>query len=255
MSEATVNVSNISSSTTKDKLHEFFSFCGDIKSIDLRSEGDYKQSAVIAFTKHSAANTALMLNDGTLDGEKLHITSDVQHNNHKEQQERSAPFEQSDKPRAGIAAEYLAKGYKLSDHILQRAIEIDNKQGISKRFLDYIHSLDTSLGQKALGPEQTVSGKVQSTLKEAQDKAKTIDEQKGYSKVAHEYYSKAISSPFGKSVFDFYTNTSKQVRDIHEEARRMVDQHKGQPASSPSGGATGSDARPTPTTQAAPTVV
>jgi len=255
MSEATVNVSNISSTTTKEQLYEFFSFCGDIKSIDLKPEGDSKQSAVITFTKHSAANTALMLNDGTLDGEKLHITSDVQHNNHKEQQERSAPFEQSDKPRAGIAAEYLAKGYKLSDHILQRAIEIDNKQGISKRFLDYIHSLDTSLGQKALGPEQTVSGKVQSTLKEAQDKAKTIDEQKGYSKIAHEYYSKAISSPFGKSVLDFYTSTSKQVRDIHEEARRMVDQHKDQPASSPFSGATGSDAQPTPTTQATPTIV
>jgi hypothetical protein len=26
-----------------------------------------------------------------------------------------------------VAAEYLAKGYKLSDHILQRAIEIDSQ--------------------------------------------------------------------------------------------------------------------------------
>jgi hypothetical protein len=49
-----------------------------------------------------------------------------------------------------------------------------------------MHSLDTSLGQKALGPEQTVSGKMQSTLKGAQVKARTIDEQKGISKVAHE---------------------------------------------------------------------
>jgi hypothetical protein len=49
-----------------------------------------------------------------------------------------------------------------------------------------MNSLDTSLGQKALGPEQTVSGKMQSTLKDAQDKARTIDEQKGISKVAHE---------------------------------------------------------------------
>lgn len=56
-----------------------------------------------------------------------------------------APLEQSDKPRAGskhppvsfnlqvakptcdrlVAAEYLAKGYKLSDNILQRAIHLD----------------------------------------------------------------------------------------------------------------------------------
>ena len=49
-----------------------------------------------------------------------------------------------------------------------------------------MQSLDTSVGQKALGPDQTVSGKVQSTLKGAQNRAKTIDEQKGISKVAHE---------------------------------------------------------------------
>ena len=57
------------------------------------------------------------------------------------------PLDQSDKPRAGskhpsvffrdrkptmtgdclVAAEYLAKGYKLSDGILQRAIQLDSK--------------------------------------------------------------------------------------------------------------------------------
>jgi hypothetical protein len=57
-----------------------------------------------------------------------------------------APLDQSDKPRAGskhlppyrlqnqlviptydclVAAEYLAKGYKLSDNILERAINLD----------------------------------------------------------------------------------------------------------------------------------
>ncbi|KAG2115463.1 hypothetical protein DEU56DRAFT_933002 [Suillus clintonianus] len=257
-----VTVSNISPSTTQEKLHEFFSFCGNIKSIDLKSDGDSKPSAVVTFEKPSSAGTALMLNGGTLDGEHLHITSDVEFNNHHEQsQHSSSPFEQSDKPRAGIAAEYLAKGYKLSDHILQRAIEIDNKQGISKRFLDYMRGLDTSVGQKALGPDQTVSGKLQSTIRGAQTRAKTIDDQKGYSKIAHEYYSKAISSPLGKSVFDFYTNTSKQVRDIHEEARRMVDHQPatssaaGNAAHATSTGAAGPDAQPSPATQAAPTVV
>ncbi|KAG2094623.1 uncharacterized protein F5147DRAFT_407231 [Suillus discolor] len=252
-----VTVSNISSSTTQEKLHEFFSFCGNIKSIDLKSEG---QSAVVTFEKPSSVGTALMLNGGTLDGEQLNITSDVEHHNHQEQPHHSSsPFEQSDKPRAGIAAEYLAKGYSLSDHILQRAIEIDNKQGISKRFLDYMRGLDTTVGQKALGSDQTVSGRVQSTLQSARTRAKTIDEQKGYSKVAHE----AISSPFGKSVLEFYTNTSKQVRDIHEEARRMADQHPGTSSSAANTSGThasstntaGPDAEPGLATQASPTIV
>ena len=33
-------------------------------------------------------------------------------------------------------------------------------------------------------------------------------------------------SPLGQNVREFYTNTSKQVRDIHEEARRIADHEK-----------------------------
>lgn len=36
-----------------------------------------------------------------------------------------------------------------------------------------------------------------------------------------QYYTRAISSPFGQKVFQFYTTTSKQVLDIHEEAKRL----------------------------------
>lgn len=79
-----------------------------------------------------------------------------------------------------VAAEYLAKGYTLSDQILQRAIELDNKQGISRRFLSYFQSLDTSLGARALGPGKTISGGLQGTIAHA----KEVDEQKGYSKQA-----------------------------------------------------------------------
>lgn len=38
------------------------------------------------------------------------------------------------------------------------------------------------------------------------------------------YYSKAIRSPLGQKVRAFYTTTSKQVMDIHEEARRIASQ-------------------------------
>ena len=48
------------------------------------------------------------------------------------------------------------------------------------------------------------------------------------------YYLKAIASPLGQQVRDFYTSTSKQVIDIHAEARRIAAQEKvkaGGPAS------------------------
>ncbi|TDL23196.1 hypothetical protein BD410DRAFT_787512 [Rickenella mellea] len=217
MSTYSVNVSNLAPSTTEAQLHDFFTFCGKIVSIDFKESS---KSAVVHFEKSSAAKTALMLNGGTLDGSQLTVESDIVHPEDGDgPHPDGAPFHQSDKPRAGIAAEYLAKGYVLSDQVLQRAIEIDNKQGISKRFLSYMKGLDSSIGSRAVGPDQTISGKVHSTLTD-------IDQKKGISKTATDYYSKAVASSFGQKVLAFYTTTSKQILDIHEEARRMANVQK-----------------------------
>ncbi|KAF8272644.1 hypothetical protein EI94DRAFT_1718009 [Lactarius quietus] len=210
----TVNVSGIAASTTEQHLHDFFS----ISQIDLDETGPSK-SAVINFEKPSAAKTALMLNDGSLDGAHLTVHSDIVH-----QDEEETPH--SDKPRAAIAAEYLAKGYKLSDNVLQRAIQYDNEKGISTRFLNYFQSLDVSIGAKALGPDQKISSKFTSTIQTATQHARTVDEQKGYTKVAGDYYARALSSSFGQRVRSFYTSTSKQIFDIHEEARRIAGEDK-----------------------------
>jgi hypothetical protein len=77
----------------------------------------------------------------------LTVTSDVDHEDEKQDEHDKKPIEQSDKPRAGskvpfinlskfalilieyaVAAEYLARGYTLSDDILRRAIDIDSKR-------------------------------------------------------------------------------------------------------------------------------
>jgi len=224
----TVNVSGIESSTTKQQLVEFFSFCGRISKIDVTETGPSKV-AVVHFEKPSAVKTALMLNGSLLDGGTLSVHSDTVHPDEEEPEANhvpGTPLDQSDKPRAGIAAEYLAKGYKLSDGILQRAIQLDAEKGISKRFLNYFQSVDSSIGAKTLGPDQTISGKVTSTIQTATQHAKTVDEQKGYSKVAGDYYTSALGSHLGQRVRAFYTTTSKQILDIHEEARRIADEHK-----------------------------
>jgi hypothetical protein len=160
-------------------------------------------------------------------------------------------LDQSDKPRAAIAAEYLAKGYVLSDHILQRAIELDKKQGISKRFLGYFQSLDSTLGQKALGPDQTISGKVQSSVSGGIIQAKSFDEQKGLTKKIGDYYTRTLSSPFGLKVQAFYTTTAKQVHDIHEEARRLAGWNKTDDAEPPTTAAEPPTTAAEPSTKAA----
>ncbi|KAF7296491.1 RRM domain-containing protein [Mycena chlorophos] len=224
----TVNVAGLSSTTTQDHLHDFFTFCGKIEKIDFHGS-----TASIHFEKSSAAKTALMLNGGTLDGAALTVTADKEHED--DHTEDGHPIQQSDKPRAGIAAEYLAKGYILGDTVLKRAIEIDTKQGISKKFLAYLNSVDTTVGSKTLGEGKTISGKATETITAATQQARALDEQKGYSKTATDYYSKALASPFGARVRDFYTSTSKQVFDIHEEAKRIHAEQTGAaaPAAAP----------------------
>ncbi|CAE6402397.1 unnamed protein product [Rhizoctonia solani] len=251
-----VHVANLAETTSEKNLSDFFTFCGKIASIDFDSK---TRSATIHFESPNAAKTALMLNGGTLDGSAIAVTSEVEHEDlpQEEHHDETNPIQQTDKPRAAIAAEYLAKGYTLSDNILQKAIDIDKKQGISQRFLGYLRSLDRTLGEKLFGHKETssatagqekekgaagetseagaaagvarhptVSGKAQETVAGIRERAMAMDEQKGYSKQASSYYERAINSPLGQKVFAFYSSTSKQVLDIHDEAKRIAAETK-----------------------------
>ncbi len=42
------------------------------------------------------------------------------------------------------------------------------------------------------------------------------------------YYEKASGTPTGQKLVNFYTQTSRQVQDIHNEARRLADLKKGE---------------------------
>lgn len=158
------------------------------------------------------------MNGGVLDGSPLIVTSDDARAEDEHHHAGDHHIEQSDKPRAGskllctlhqphhffinvtVAAEYIAKGYTLSDSILQRAIDMDStlqgprsvlqsnkfieKHGISQKFLNYFQSIDKTIGERTLGPQQTISAKVQTTVEQATQKARAFDEQKGFSKIA-----------------------------------------------------------------------
>lgn len=61
-----------------------------------------------------------------------------------------------------------------------------DKKGISKRFLNYFNQFDQSVGARALGENQTLTGKAQDLLSGATTQARGVDKQKGYSKIAHD---------------------------------------------------------------------
>ena len=117
---------------------------------------------------------------------------------------------QEDKPRSRIVAEYLAHGYLLSDNAIQQAITLDKKHGVSSRFTTALTNFDTKF--------------------KATDKVKGIDSSYGISEKAatgwrgmSSYFEKALGTPTGQKLANFYTQSDKQVRDIHNEARRLAD--------------------------------
>ncbi|KAM0317586.1 hypothetical protein ACHAO8_002424 [Botrytis cinerea] len=215
MSADTVHVKNISSQTSEKEVKDFFSFCGKIISLEVGSVGE-TQNATVQFEKETAAKTALLLDNTQLGSTQVKVTSasgsyedDGSHYTSNEQRD-SDDITQEEKPRSRIIAEYLAHGYTIGDTAAQRAIDLDQKHGVSSRFLATLNSLDSKYN--------------------ATEKAKGVDQSYGVSQKASSllsgltsYYEKAAGTPTGQKLVNFYTQTSRQVQDIHAEARRLAD--------------------------------
>ncbi|EIW72379.1 hypothetical protein TREMEDRAFT_70704 [Tremella mesenterica DSM 1558] len=238
----TIHVSGLAPETSEEKLHDFFSFCGKLVSVKKTGE-----TAEITFEKLSAMRTSLMLNGGTLDGAHLEVTSTTE-----EPKSSVLPtgttgstpigagvvhdLTQEDKPKAAIVAEYLAHGYVLGDHIVQRAIDFDHQQGISHKVLDFFGKLDKTVGNRVIGQDKTVSAKLNEHAAFVMAKTKEVDQQRGVSSRLHEYYQKTAGTSIGSKFIKFYTDTQKQVLDVHEEARRIADDKKRQSVTPPTTG-------------------
>jgi hypothetical protein len=134
----------------------------------------------------------------------------------------SDDIEQEDKPRSRIVAEYLAHGYVLGDQALHRAIELDSKHGISHRFTQALSNFDNKT--------------------KATDKARSLDASYGVTNRAgaswrglNSYFEKALGTPTGQKVVEFYSKSEKQVMDIHAEALRLANLKKQEQGTGPMG--------------------
>jgi len=215
---STVHVKNIAPSTSDDSIKEFFSFCGSITDIKVTTEGETK-SADVTFEKETAAKTALLLNNTQLGSNHISVTGaggdqdDGSHFTKNNGDRDTDEITQEEKPRARILAEYLAHGYVVGDAAIQRAIELDSAHGVSSRFLNTLQQLDTKY--------------------HATDRAKATDQSYGISQRATNflsglgsYFEKATNTPTGKRIVQFYSDGSKQVQEVHAEARRLADLKK-----------------------------
>ncbi|KKZ63819.1 hypothetical protein EMCG_01923 [[Emmonsia] crescens] len=228
-SHTTVHVADISSKTSEKEVRDFFSFCGKITSLSISpssGEPGASQSATVTFEKEAAAKTALLLDNTHLGPSSVKVTAAASID---DLAGTKAPTEspeaqddivgdhdiaQEDKPRSRIIAEYLAHGYAISDHAIQQAISLDKKHGFSARFQNALNNFNAKF--------------------HATDTAKGIDSSYGITDKAasglrglSSYFEKALGTPTGQKVRDFYVQSDKQVRDIHNEARRLADLKSG----------------------------
>ena len=216
----TVHVKSISSQTSEKEVRDFFSFCGKIQSLSVTPESNdagAAQSATVTFEKETAAKTALLLDNTQLGPAQVQVSPAASLDqiaggktagSADESTDKDA-IAQEDKPRSRIAAEYLAHGYVLSDSAIQRAIALDQQHGVSNRFMSALTSFDSKY--------------------KVSEKAQQVDQQYGVSSKAQQgwlgfssYFDKAASTPTGQRVRAFYDTGSKQVMDVHNEARHLA---------------------------------
>ncbi|ATY64216.1 actin cytoskeleton [Cordyceps militaris] len=216
-SKATVIVKNIAASTSDSEVKDFFVFCGKVTDIKITT-GDETKTAEVTFEKETAMKTALLLTNTQLGPNHITIASasgtapgpDVAHDG---KERDSDEITQEEKPRARILAEYLAHGYVVGDAAIEHAIELDTTHNVSSRFLGTIQNLDAKY--------------------HATDRARATDQSYGLSQKANNfltglssYFEKASTTPTGRKIAKFYTDGSRQVQDIHAEARRLADLKK-----------------------------
>jgi len=214
---ATIHVSNLSHNTTEEEIRQFFSYCGKINELSIKptsSETDSTLSSTITFERKPAADTALLLDNTELRGNKVKVEAAAslaelaKGSGSTDEHQHEHELRQEDKPRTAVLAEYLSQGYTLADHVLQRGIALDQQHGYSEKFKSYLQRL-----------EQRTN---------AQATARSVDTTYGVTEKAQQginvfqrYFEKAINTPTGQKVRSFYEAGQKTAMDIHNEAMRL----------------------------------
>lgn len=240
---STIKVSNISSQTSDKELKDFFGFFGQIQSIDVTpgsSSNDSTKSATVTFVKESAAKTALLLDNTALGPSQLKVESatasgesssrGIASPNSPTSGQHSSDehyISQDDKPRSAQLAELLSQGYMLGDTAIAKALALDEKHGISQKFTQTLQNYNAKY-------------QATSTAKGMDNKYGVTDKAMGGWATLNHYFEQALGTPTGQTVRSYYSTGSKQVLDVHNEARRLADLKKQQqhPESASSSSAT-----------------
>lgn len=141
---------------------------------------------------------------------------------------------QEDKPRTAIVAEILAHGYALSDDVTKRAIELDNKHGLSERFKGYLSQLDRTLGERVIKgtSKEPITGKTEGTpsgplaAESASEKSASAAPVPGTTAGEQDKFTTTVPQPDAKAEADATQGTSQQpslLRHVQGQVQTQLD--------------------------------
>jgi hypothetical protein len=135
-----VFVTNISPNATEKTVSDFFSFCGRITRLNLRSGADGVQEAVVVFESDSAAKTALLLTNALIVDRPITVVPHFPVAGEEAQgveadkaviTERAHAAPDAERTKTSVIASLVAAGYVLGTDTIQKARDLDDKHMIS----------------------------------------------------------------------------------------------------------------------------
>jgi len=136
-----VFVSNISPNATEKTVSDFFSFCGRITRLSLKSVDGGSHEAVVVFETDSAAKTALLLTNALIVDRPITVVPYVAKSDEPQAPadavpqaaitERQHAVPDAERTKTSVIASLVAAGYVLGSDTIQKARDIDEKHMIS----------------------------------------------------------------------------------------------------------------------------
>lgn len=247
---SSIIASHIPATVSQEKLRDFFGFCGSIKAIHLLDKSDKLQKYEVVFELPKAISTALLLNDAELDSVAIKV-EDASHTtarksisgappsygevsggsstatgDHKVQDDTTLTgdslyddISQEEKPKSAILAQLLASGYSISDQVIERSIKVDKEQGYSAKFQGFLANLDKKYIHSA-EPNSLANATINKALDTITSIASSFEKSSYKQKLQH-YFDQASNSEYGLRIHEFYKNLTKEITDVHNEAKRL----------------------------------
>ncbi|KAI8085551.1 hypothetical protein BDF21DRAFT_303808, partial [Thamnidium elegans] len=220
-----VLIKNISSKTKEATIKDFFSFCGIIKAFEMKKEEEL-QIAIVYFEQEAAAKTATLLSQAVVDENPIIVepyfktaatTTTVKEpitNTAETDKEitSDAQQKQENKSVSHVMTELLASGYVLTDSVLAKGAEFDEKHGVSTRMSGYLNKVGINLTRFSPGQKET---------SEKDAAVATRSNSAPVTSAATSRMHNLMKSRAGLKVQGIASRVAGKVTNVHEEAKRI----------------------------------